>query len=295
MLRRRWFSMAACSIAAGAASDEARAQTPGRPAAEPPGRPAAEPLDRLAAEPLDRLAALRERGELRACIWPDYYGISARNPRSSELEGLDIDLVKALAARLGVRLGFVETDFTGFMDRLTQGDCDVATMAAGITPERARRVAFTRPYLVSGAYAVTTKGNARIRAWADIDAAGTVVAVAAGTVIEPLMRRSLRRAELMVVAPPRTREAELLAGRADVFMTDYPYSRRLMALHAWVQVLEPPERFGETPYAWAVAPGDAAWLAVLNGFLNEARADGTLERSAARHGLAPILAPILAR
>lgn len=266
MLRRRVFSMTAGIIAAGAAYDELRAQGTGR------------------------LEAVRARGELRACIWPDYHGISARHPRSNELEGLDIDLVKSLAARLGVRLRFVETDFTAFMDRLTQDDCDVATMAAGITPERARRVAFTRPYLVSAAYAVTTKGNARIRAWADIDAPGTVVAVSAGTVIEPLMRGSLRRAELMVVAPPRTREAELLAGRADVFMTDYPYSRRLMALHAWVQVLDPPERFGETPYAWAVAPGDPGWLAVLDGFLNEVRADGALARSAARHGLEPILA-----
>ena len=150
-----------------------------------------------------RLEAIRARGEIRVCIWPDYFAISFRNPRNSELEGIDIDLARALAARLSVRLTFVETNFAVFMDRVEAGDCDIAMMGVGITPARAQRVAFSRPYLASPVYAVTTRNNPRIRNWADIDTPGTVVAVAAGTIMEPLMSRTLRRAELMVVAPPR--------------------------------------------------------------------------------------------
>lgn len=262
MFWRKLLGILLCSIAALAASDEAAAW---------------------------RLEEVRARGELRACIWPDYYAISFRNPRSDALEGLEIDLARGLAARLGTRLHFVETDFVGFLDRVAEGDCDVATMGVGVTPERARRVVFTRPYLVSPVYAVTTRSHARIRRWADVDTPGSVVAVAAGSALHVTMTRTLRVAELMVIAPPRTREAELLAGRADVFMTDFTYSRRLLLLHEWAQVLEAPPQFGDTPYAWAVAPGDPAWLAELDAFLAGARADGTLERAAARHGLTRIL------
>ncbi len=173
-----------------------------------------------AAEP--RLAAIQARGELLVCIWPEYVAISFRNPRSGELEGIDIDMARALAARLSVRLGFVETSFAQFMDRIEQGACDIAMMAVGITPARARRVAFSRPYLASSVHAVTTRTNARIQGWQEIDTPGTVVAVAAGTIMEPLMAETLRQAELLVVRPPRTREAEILAGRADVFMSDSP-------------------------------------------------------------------------
>ena len=236
-----------------------------------------------------RLEAIRARRELRVCIWPDYFAISFRNPRNSELEGLDIDLARALAARLSVRLAFVETNFSAFMDRIEAGDCDIAMMGVGVTAERGQRIAFSRPYLASPVFAVTTRHSGRIRNWGDIDTAGTVVAVAAGTVQEPLMRRSLRQAELMVVTPPRSREAEIQAGRADVFMSDFAYTRRMMQMHDWARVIDPPERFGETLYAWALPLNDPAWLGEVNSFVGAVRADGTLARAAARQGLTPIL------
>lgn len=236
-----------------------------------------------------RLDAIRSRGELRVCIWPDYFAISYRNSRNSELEGMDIDLARALAARLSVRLSFVETNFMAFMDRLEAGDCDIAMMAVGITTARAQRVAFSRPYLASPIYAVTTRDNTRIRSWADIDMPGTVVAVAAGTIMEPLMGRTLKRAEMLVVAPPRSREAEIQSGRADVFMSDFAYTRRMLLMHDWARVIEPPDRFGETLYAWALPLNDAPWLGEVNNFLGAVRSDGTLARAAARHGLTPIL------
>jgi ABC-type amino acid transport substrate-binding protein len=236
-----------------------------------------------------RLEVIRARGEMRVCIWPEYHAISFRNPRNSELEGLDIDLARALAARLLVRVTFVDTNFVSFVERIEAGDCDIAMMGVGVTAERSQRVAFSRPYLASPIYAVTTRNNARIRNWADIDTVGTVVAVSAGTVTETLMTRALRRAEVMVVSPPRSRESEVQAGRADVFMSDFPYTRRLVQHQDWARVIEPPDRFGETLYAWALPINDAAWLAEVNGFVGAARSDGTLARSAARHGLTSIL------
>lgn len=237
------------------------------------------------------LAAIRARGELRVCMWPDYFAISYRNPRNGDLEGIEIDMARALAQRLNVQLRFVETNFAQFMDRLEAGDCEVAMMAVGITQARAARVNFSKPTMASAIYGVTTRENSRIRRWQDIDTTGTVVAVAAGTVMEPVMRDTLRNAQLLVVRPPGTREAEVLAGRADVFMSDYPYTRRMVLMHDWARVIDPPARFGETLYGWAVAKADPAWVNELNAFLADARSDGTLARAAQRHGLGPILLP----
>ena len=222
---------------------------------------------------------------------PEHYAISWRNPRSGELEGFDIDMARGLAARLGVRVGFVETGLAEFTERLEDGACDVAMTALGVTPARAERVGFSKPYMASAVYAVTTRTNPRIAAWRDIDNPGVVVAVAAGTVMEPLMRGTLRHAELMVIRPPRTREGEVMSGRADVFISDFPDTRRMTAAEDWARVIEPPGRFGETLYAYAVPRGDAAWLAEVNAFLERARVDGSLTRAAARHGLSSILLP----
>lgn len=238
---------------------------------------------------LERAAAIRSRGELAVCIWPEYYSISYRNPRNSELEGIDIDMARALATRLGVALRFVDTNFAEFMDRIEAGACDIAMMGVGILPARQQRLAFSKPYLASSVHAVTTRDSTRITGWQDIDSEGTVVAVAAGTLMEPLMRETLRKAELLVVRPPRTREAEVLAGRADVFMSDFPYTLKVTLLHERARVIDPPDRFGETLYAYAVARGDTAWLTEVNAFLTASKADGTLARAAARHGLTRIL------
>lgn len=150
----------------------------------------------------DLLAAIRARGEIRVCIWPEYFAISYRNPRNGELEGIDIDLARDFARRLGVSIAFVETNFRDFMDRLDQRACDVAMFGVGITPQRAARVDFAQPYLSSAVYAVTTRDNRIIQGWEDLDRPGNTLAVAAGTFMEPLMKASVRHATIDVVAPP---------------------------------------------------------------------------------------------
>ena len=48
--------------------------------------------------------------KLRVCIWPSYFGISYRNPKTQQLVGMDADLAQELAKDLGVAVEFVEAD-----------------------------------------------------------------------------------------------------------------------------------------------------------------------------------------
>lgn len=237
----------------------------------------------------DAAARISERGELAVCVWPDYMSISFRNPRSGELEGIDIDMAKALAEELNVKLRFIETNFAQFMDRLQVEECDIAMFAVGVTAARAGRVAFSQPYLRSGILAVARNNDPRIRRWEDIDQPGNVVAVAAGTFMEPVMRQSLRHAELLSVKAPNTREEELESGRADVFMSDYPYTRRVAALNPWASIISPPQPFSPTDYAYAVRKGDEAWLTRVNEFIARVKRNGRLRAAAKKHGLEPIV------
>jgi len=235
---------------------------------------------------LDRIQAARQ---LRVCIWPDYYGISYRDPRTLELSGIDIDLATELARDLGVRVRFEESSFAGLVDDLGQDRCDIAMFAIGITPARSERLRFTRPYLASDIYAITSRSNRRVREWADIDRPGVVVAVAKGTYHETVMRERLGRATLLVTAIPHGREQEVESGRADVFMTDYPFSRRMLETTEWTRLVAPPAVFHLTPYAYAVWPGDEAWHARVERFVATIKRDGRLLQAARRHKLEPIV------
>lgn len=237
----------------------------------------------------ERETAIRAAGQLRVCIWPAYFAITYRNPRTGDLEGIDIELAREFAADLGVKPVFVETTFVGFMDELEHGRCDVAMFGVGVTQQRQAKVDFSRPYLRSDVYAVTTKAQTRINSWTDIDRAGVVVAVQAGTFMEPLMRAALKNAELMVVAQPKTREAEIESGRADVFMSDYPYTRLMILTYDWARIIEPREPVSPTDYAYAVRKGDPEWLARIDRFVSAIKSDGRLARAAAAFGLSPIV------
>ena len=236
---------------------------------------------------LDRVSAA---GELRVCIWPDYFGISYRNPKTQQLIGIDIDMARALALDLGVRLRFVDSSFARLIDDVTQDRCDIAMFAIGVTAGRAEKLRFTQPHLVSDIYAITTKSNRRIKTWEDIDKPGVVVAVAKGTLHEPVMRERLTQASLLVTGTAQGREQEVESGRADVFMTDFPFSHRMLETTDWARLVAPPAVYHLTPYAYAMQQGDDLWYARIERFMSDVKRDGRLRAAAHRHKLDPILA-----
>lgn len=239
-----------------------------------------------AGEVQDRVQA---RGEIRVCIWPDYQRISYRDPRSGQLSGLDIDLATALAADLRVKLRFVDSSFITLVQDLHNNRCDVAMFGIAMLPQRMEQLQFSTPYVQSDIHAVTTRTSRVVRQWSDIDHPGVLVGVQAGTFMEHVLRQRLRHASLVSIQLPQTRERELIAGRVDVFMTDYPYGRALIENTEWAALLTSPTPFHVLPYAHASKPGDAEWRATLNAFMARIRQDGRLDAAARRHGLESIV------
>lgn len=242
--------------------------------------------------PVRHLAQVAASKTLRVCIWPDYYGITYRNPKTQQLSGIDIDLAQEFAKDLGeqVKVQFVDSSFAALIEDVTRDKCDVAMFAIGITPTRAEKLRFSKPHLKSDIYAITTRTNRRIKDWSDIDKPGVVVAVAKGTYHEPVMRERLKHATLVALATPFAREQEVESGRADVFMTDYPYSQRMLASSDWARLVTPAAAYHVTPYAYAVKPGDDRWHERVEQFVRDIKRDGRLMQAARRHKLDPIVA-----
>ena len=243
------------------------------------------------AQAAPRLQRVMDAGELRVCIWPGYFGISYRNPRTRLLSGLDIDVATELGRELGVTVRYVDSDFQKLVERLVNDECDIAMHGVGITPARKRQLQFTQPTMRSDVYAIASRSSDAVRRWEDLDKPGRVIAVQAGTIMEPLMRQYLKQARLLAVQPPQTREQEVESGRADAFMSDFPYSRRMLALTDWARLVSAPAPFHLTDYGYALAPGDTSLLERANRFIDDLRQDGRLLRFAHRHRLdAAILA-----
>lgn len=237
-----------------------------------------------------RLDQIKAREELKVCIWPDYFAISYRNPRTQVLEGIDIDMAKAFAERLDVKLTFVESSFGALVKNMSNDTCDIAMHGVGVRDSRRPHMDFSEPHLASGIYAIAMKSNSHIKTWDDIDVPGNVIVVQKGTYMEPVMRNYLKQAELSVVDSFKAREQEVQSGRADVFMTDYPYGKRMAALTRWARLITPETPLSPTPYAYAVPKNDNKWLMEVNRFVAAMKDNGKLQEYAEKNGLSPIVA-----
>ena len=162
---------------------------------------------------------LRKVGVLRIGTTGDYAPFSSDD--GGDLRGLDVELGQALAKAWGVSAIFVRTSWPTLMDDLRRHRFDVATSGITMTDERRRQADFSVPYLFDGKTPIARRENAsRFASLEQIDQPGVRVIVKPGGTNERFARERLHRATLVVHADNRTIFDELIAGRADVMITD---------------------------------------------------------------------------
>src|SRR6266566_9999942 len=72
------------------------------------------------------------------------------DPRDpAHIIGFEVDLAKALAARLELKPRFVQNQWDGLVPCLERGEYDVVINGLEITPERAEKINFSVPYFYS--------------------------------------------------------------------------------------------------------------------------------------------------
>jgi lysine-arginine-ornithine-binding protein len=103
------------------------------------------PLPTFAQSALERV---RQSGELR--IGTDATYPPFESAEGGEFEGFDIELGKAIARELGVRVRFINSGFDGIFPALQNGTFDAVMSSVTITPERSASMLFSDPYYDSG-------------------------------------------------------------------------------------------------------------------------------------------------
>ena len=112
--------------------------------------------------------------------------------------GVSVRLAEALAQHLGRELVIENIAFDGLIPALKTKkiDCIISSMTS--TPERARSIAFSEPYLRTG-LAILVGTNSPVASAADLDQPGRVIAVKKGTTGHHYAATSLNKARLLVL------------------------------------------------------------------------------------------------
>jgi chorismate mutase-like protein len=218
----------------------------------------------LAAVPLDDV---RQRGVLRVGTTGDYKPFSYRANAASPFIGLDIELAGRLAAALGLRLELVPTTWPALMTDFTAGRFDVAMGGVSITAERAQSAFFSAPYLRDGKTPIARCADApRFQTIAQINQPGVRLIVNPGGTNERFARAHLARATLTVFPDNTAIFDEIVAGRADVMVTDAIETRLQQKLRPQLCAVHPEAPFDVSEKAYLL-PRDAAFKSAVDAWL----------------------------
>ncbi len=190
--------------------------------------------------------------------------------------GVSVRLAEALAQELDRELVIENIAFDGLIPALKTGkiDCIISSMTA--TPERAKSIAFSKPYMHTG-LGLLVGMKSPVTSAADLDGPSRVIAVKKGTTGHQYAATTLKQARLLVLDKESAAVMEVAQGRADAFVYDSLSIFRSHARHRETTraILT---AFREESWAIGLRLGDDALRARVNAFLERFRADGGFER-----------------
>ncbi|HEY3597212.1 MAG TPA: transporter substrate-binding domain-containing protein [Paraburkholderia sp.] len=243
-----WLGALMCA-AAGAAHAQSTAATPSR---------------------LDDIVA---RGTLRACTTGDYKPYSYYKP-DGQFEGIDIDMIESLAKTLGVKAEFIKTTWPNLMNDFL-AKCDVGVGGVSTTMDRQKRAFFTEPYQVDGKTPIVRCDDVgKYQSVDQINQPSTRVIVNPGGTNQRFAKHYFPNAKLTVYPDNVTIFKQILAGNADVMVTDASETLLQQKLNPGLCSVHPDKPFEYGEKAWLLPRGDVVFQQYIDQWLHLARQSG---------------------
>ena len=191
--------------------------------------------------------------------------------------GVEIDLGRALAERLGMKAVFVACPPNRLEDALLDGKVDVLMAGLTLSEERRVHMDFSVPYLVVGQGAlVRTADLPRFNTPIKIRAAQGQVGVVAGGTGERFVSRYFAQAGRVAFLTVAEAVAALRQGEIDMVVHDAPALWWLSLRHA-PELAVAPALFAREEVAWGFRRSSVALRESANRALADWQQDGTLE------------------
>lgn len=223
------------------------------------------------------LNEILDSGVLKVGTTGDWNPMTLRDPATNSYKGFDIDIMTELANDLGVEIEFVPTDWKTLVNGVVAGQYHI-TGSASISPPRMKAAGFSESYISVEIFPFTTEDKAgNFSGYDSINQPGVKVATTLGTTFEKLVREWFPNAEIVVVEAPARGYQEVLAGRADVFITSNIEGSTLQAKFPVVRVAEAEAR-APSPIAMLLPQADQVWINYVNNWVKVKQAQGFFDR-----------------
>ena len=197
-----------------------------------------------------------------------------------EYKGFDLELIAAIADKLGLEVEYKNVDFDSLVAGVASGtkyDCSIAAMT--VTPERKEEIDFSDSYYSDDQAVVTLNDNTTITAdnYADeLNKDGVKIAVQSGSTAESFAKENFPNAELVSFKNATDCFSALQANQADALVTNRSVASQLTASSFDNCQTIKQISTGEE-YAIAVSKDNPVLTEKINEALQELTDDGTVD------------------
>ena len=216
-----------------------------------------------------------------------YAPFESQNEKA-EIVGFDIDVVKAIAAKAGIEVKFVNTPWEGIFNALNQGDRDLLVSAVTITDERKQTMDFSAPYF-DAQQLIAVKDNSKVAKFADLKKlkVGVQTGTTGDEAVSKLQGKTSANIKRFESTPLALKELE--AGGVDAVVADngvvihYVNNNTGSKFKTVADASFTPEQYG-----LPVKKGNTELLEKLNKGLADIKADGSYDKIYTQYfGVAP--------
>jgi len=224
------------------------------------------------------LERITKKGELAVGTSGTQPPMSATN-KKGELIGMDVDMSRAMADALGVKLKFVQMPFAELLPALEAGKVDMVLSGMTITAERNKKVAFVGPYVVTGKgiLAVAERFTA-LKEAKGLDTPEVTVAALKDSTSQKFAQTSMSKAKLTLFGSYDEAIDLLLKNKIDVIVADFQFC----ALTAYRQqkkgLIAGQSALTFEPLGIAMAE-DTLLINWVQNFLNQFQGTGELKKA----------------
>ena len=198
--------------------------------------------------------------------------------KTGDLIGLEVDMVKSMAAAMDVKYRFEIMAFSKLLPALEAGKVDMVLSGMTITPDRNLKVAFVGPYFISGKAILTKiKTIAQADEAADINTANTKLVALKGSTSQAFVEAFIPKATLWTAADYDEAVSMVLKDEVHAMIADYPICVVSVFRYPKAGLLSVVTPLTYEPLGIAVPAGDPLLVNWLENFLAATADSGRLK------------------
>ncbi|MDH4611965.1 transporter substrate-binding domain-containing protein [Pseudomonas sp. BN102] len=219
-----------------------------------------------------------KRGTLRVGMDPTYMPFEMTNKRG-EIIGFEVDVLKAMAKSMGVKLELVSTSYDGIIPALLTDKFDMIGSGMTLTQERNLRINFSEPFIVVGQTLLIRKElQDKVKSYKDLNDAQYRITSKIGTTGEMVAKKLIAKAQYHGFDNEQEAVMDVVNGKADAFIYDAPYNVVAVNKAGAGKLVFLEEPFTYEPLAFGLKKGDFDSLNWINNYLHQIKQDGTYDR-----------------